>query len=94
MIGINPQSIRGTNTAVVVGFTHYPATNAFQDEVQTDSKFQMTTISLRTMTNMNTMIANRISFVFDFKGLSISTDTACSSSGSAFVLAVNEMLLG
>ena len=94
MTGINPQSIRGTNTGVVVGFSHYPATEGLMDEVQVDSKNQMSKIALATMSNLKALMPNRISFAFDFKGPSLSTDTACSASGSAFTLAVNEMLLG
>ena len=94
MSGINPQSIRGTNTGVVVGFSHYPATDGLMEEVQPDSKSHMPIIALSTMTNLKALLPNRISFVFDFKGPSLTTDTACSASGSAFTLAVNEMLLG
>ena len=94
MSGINPQSIRGTNTGVVVGFSHYPATEGLMDEVQPDWTTQKSTIALRTMSNLKALLPNRISFVFDFKGPSLSTDTACSASGTALTLAVNEMLLG
>ena len=90
MTGINPQSIRGTNTGVVVGFSHYPCTEGLMDEVQPDSKNHMSMIALTTMSNLKALMPNRISFVFDFKGPSLSTDTACSGSGSAFTLAVNE----
>ena len=94
MAGINPQSIRGTNTGVVVGFSHYPTTEGLMDEVQPDWTTHMSMIALRTMSNLKALLPNRISFVFDFKGPSLSTDTACSASGTAFTLAVNEMLLG
>ena len=92
--GINPQSMRGTNTGVFVGTSHYPATEGLMDELQPDWTTQKSTIALRTMSNIKSLLPNRISFVFDFKGPSLSTDTACSASCSAFTLAVNEMLLG
>ena len=86
--------MRGTNTGVVVGYSHYPYTEGLMDEVHPDWTTQKSTTALRTMTNLKALLPNRISFVFDFKGPSLTTDTACSASGSAFTLAVNEMLLG
>ena len=94
MSGINPQSLRGTNTGVVVGFSHSPFAEGLMEELQSDSKKMVSQIALATMCNLKTLLPNRISFAFDFKGPSLTTDTACSASGSAFTLAVNEMLLG
>ena len=94
ILGINPQSIRGTNTGVFVGFSHYPSSEGMMEEVQADRKNQLAELSLTTMSNLKALLPNRISFVFDFKGPLLSTDTACSASGSAFALAVDEMLLG
>ena len=94
ILGINPQSIRGTNTGVVVGFSHYPYTEGLLDEMQPDWTTHKANTALRTMSNLKTLLANRISFLFDFHGLSLTTDTACAASASAFTLAVNEMLLG
>jgi acyl transferase domain-containing protein len=92
--GICPQSFRGTKTGVFVGFSHYPGTEGYLDEIQPDMTTQKTTIGLRTMSNLKAMLANRISFVFNFKGPSLSTDTACSSSGTAFTLAVDQLKMG
>ncbi len=39
-------------------------------------------------------VANRLSFLFDFKGPSLSCDTACSSSGAALVLALDMLRAG
>ena len=94
MPGINPQSIRGSNTAVVVGLCHYPTTEGLMEDVQSDSRKMMANLALVTMSNLKALLPNRISFAFDFKGPSLSTDTACSASGTAFTLAINEMLLG
>ena len=92
--GISPQSIRNTNTGVYVGFSHYPLTEGTQDEVQPDWNSHKSRLALRLMSNLKSLLANRISFMFDFKGPSMAVDTACSASFAALYLAVNDMLLG
>ncbi|CAG2183413.1 unnamed protein product, partial [Oppiella nova] len=49
---------------------------------------------LQTLSNMKTFYASRISFANDFKGPSMIVDTACSASGTAFCLAMNDLKLG
>ena len=93
-LGINPQSLRGSNTGVYVGFSHYNNTEGYLEEVQPDQTNHKGRLAFRLIGNLNSMLANRISFAFDLKGPSLTTDTACSASGSAFVLAINDLLLG
>ena len=50
--------------------------------------------ALQLFANGNGILANRVSYVFDLKGPSLITDTMCSSSGTAFVLAINDLQLG
>ena len=64
------------------------------DEVQPDSQNSMTETLLWVPGNSKCLYANRISFVFDFKGPSLVIDTACSSSLVAFNTAMNDLRLG
>ena len=54
----------------------------------------MTDVLLWTAGSQKCLYANRVSFVFDFKGPSMIIDTACSSSLVAFNTAVNDLRLG
>ena len=77
-----------------MGISHYALTDGYSDYLQPDSTDSKTKSSLSTLTNLKALYANRISFVFDFKGPSLITDTACSASLTAFNLAINDLLLG
>ncbi|XP_060027688.1 fatty acid synthase [Erinaceus europaeus] len=71
--GINPTSLRGTNTGVWVGVSGSEASEALSRDPETLLGYSMVGCQ-------RAMMANRLSFFFDFKGPSISLDTACSSS--------------
>lgn len=71
--GIAPQSLRGSKTGVFVGaMANDWATRSINDDDAFNS--QMIT------GNGLALIANRVSYLYDFKGPSLSLDSACSSS--------------
>ncbi|XP_028643680.1 fatty acid synthase [Grammomys surdaster] len=71
--GINPATLRGTNTGVWVGVSGSEASEALSRDPETLLGYSMVGCQ-------RAMMANRLSFFFDFKGPSIALDTACSSS--------------
>ncbi|XP_043924165.1 fatty acid synthase [Protopterus annectens] len=71
--GINPASLRGTNTGVWVGVSGSEAAEAFSRDPEELLGYSMTGCQ-------RAMFANRLSYFFDFKGPSLAIDTACSSS--------------
>ncbi|MBF2084367.1 type I polyketide synthase [Thermoleptolyngbya sp. C42_A2020_037] len=84
--GIVPERLRGTDTGVFVGIgTHDYSIMLWQDPI--DDPY------LTTGTG-NCIAANRISYIFDLKGPSLSVDTACSSSLVAVHLACQSLWTG
>ncbi|XP_006886190.1 PREDICTED: fatty acid synthase [Elephantulus edwardii] len=71
--GINPGSLRGTSTGVWVGVSGSEASEALSRDPETLLGYSMVGCQ-------RAMMANRLSFFFDFTGPSIALDTACSSS--------------
>ncbi|XP_067860263.1 fatty acid synthase [Heptranchias perlo] len=71
--GINPTSLRGTNTGVWIGVSGIEAAEAFSRDPEELLGYSMTGCQ-------HAMFANRLSYFFDFKGPSSAVDTACSSS--------------
>ncbi|XP_066560722.1 fatty acid synthase [Amia ocellicauda] len=71
--GINPVSIRGSNTGVYIGVSGSEAAEAFSRDPEELLGYSMTGCQ-------RAMFANRLSYFFDFKGPSTAIDTACSSS--------------
>ncbi|CAG2105207.1 unnamed protein product [Medioppia subpectinata] len=92
--GVNPQSLRGSNTGVYIGLTTYPHSDGYSPDVQPDVSGSIHNVIFKTVYNMKNLYASRISFANDFKGPSLVVDTACSSSLSALTLACNDILLG
>jgi acyl transferase domain-containing protein/NADPH:quinone reductase-like Zn-dependent oxidoreductase/acyl carrier protein len=71
--GIRPSSIAGTETGVFVGASQTDYAHAvFGDQAIADSHFATG--------NALAIIANRISYIYDLHGPSVTFDTACSSS--------------
>lgn len=79
--GINPIELRGTRTGVFIGVSSSEALYAYSHNPSELSGYSMTGCA-------NSMLANRLSFFFDFKGPSYTVDTACSSSLVAMDAAV------
>jgi len=85
--GFNPNELRGTRTGVFIGSSSADALHAFSTNPEELSGYSMTGCA-------GSMLANRVSFVFDFKGPSYTIDTACSSSLVALDAAMNAIKTG
>jgi len=87
--GIPPESLTGSNVGVFIGLFMHDFENIH------NSATERSNIGAHSATGMSTTIAaNRISYVFDFKGPSMVVDTACSSSLVAVHLAGQSLLSG
>lgn len=87
--GINPYLLKGSNTGVFIGaFT-------LDHLINETSHSNWDSINAHTAPgSMMTLLSNRISYLFDLNGPSITLDTACSSSLIAVHLAVQSILNG
>ena len=85
--GFNPTELRGTRTGVFIGASSSEALHAFSTNPEELSGYSMTGCA-------TSMLANRLSFFFDFKGPSYTIDTACSSSLVALDAAINAIRTG
>nr|VFJ58903.1 MAG: polyketide synthase 12 [Candidatus Kentron sp. FW] len=73
--GLSMEGLRGSDTGVFVGGF------ALDNKIQKMSPISRNEISAQTPTSATmAMLANRISYIFDWQGPSITIDTACSSS--------------
>lgn len=87
--GIKPSSIRGSDTAVYIGqFMH-----DYEQLLLDSNSHKYMTSHTATGPSM-TLTANRISYLFDLTGPSVTLDTACSSSLVALDLACKAILNG
>ncbi|XP_041363356.1 fatty acid synthase-like [Gigantopelta aegis] len=85
--GLNPQTIKGTNTGVFIGVSSSEAGEAWSADPEKVVGYSMTGCC-------RAMFPNRLSYFFDFKGPSYAIDTACSSSLLALDQAVMSIRLG
>ncbi|CAG2111951.1 unnamed protein product, partial [Medioppia subpectinata] len=92
--GLNPQTFRGSETGVYIGFSSFGMPDGLPEDVQPDSQAIMAETLLWLPGSQKCLYANRVSFTFDFKGPSMIIDTACSSSLVAFNTAMNDLRLG
>lgn len=70
--GLSPAALRGTKTGVYVGVSGSEASEAFSRDPEELLGYSMTGCQ-------RAMLANRLSYFFDFSGPSTAIDTACSS---------------
>ena len=70
---IPPSSLAGSDTAVFVGAASPDAGTRFADDICATSPYSMTGTNL-------SIAANRIAYIYNFHGPSLTIDTACSSS--------------
>ncbi|XP_048759235.2 fatty acid synthase-like [Ostrea edulis] len=85
--GTDPSSIRDSKTGVFIGASASEAHEAWTMDPQKTVGYTLTGCS-------RSMIANRLSYFFDFKGPSFVLDTYCSSSLLALDQAVNSIRQG
>ncbi|MCY1042400.1 amino acid adenylation domain-containing protein [Corallococcus sp. bb12-1] len=72
-MGQRPSRLRGSRTGVFVGVFSHAHVTRLREEGQVDDPYLLSASD-------HAMIANRVSFYFDWRGPSESVDTACSSS--------------
>ncbi|KAK1991925.1 AMP-binding enzyme [Colletotrichum falcatum] len=79
--------LRGSDTAVYVGLMCGDYENILNSDLDTAPRYQATGVS-------RSIIANRISYIWDLRGPSMTIDTACSSSLVALHQGVQALRLG
>ncbi|RDW68782.1 Polyketide synthase-nonribosomal peptide synthetase [Aspergillus mulundensis] len=85
--GLTMEGLRGSDTAVYIGLMNTDYADLIQDDVDCIPAYAGTGVS-------RSIHANRISWFFDWRGPSMSIDTACSSSMMAVHLAVQSLRSG
>ena len=86
--GYNPTMLKGTQTGIFVGNMFMEALEATSND--TNSRH----VGYGLTSACDSMLSNYLSFYFDFKGPSLTVNTACSASLTAFDLAVKTLLCG
>ncbi|KAI1292319.1 Fatty acid synthase [Halotydeus destructor] len=81
--GVSPATLRGTRTGVYVGASLADMAEGLVEDVPSVDGYAVTG-------SMRFMFSNRVSYAFDFRGPSVTMDTACSSS----FMALHQAFLG
>ncbi|KAK5578367.1 hypothetical protein RB653_008037 [Dictyostelium firmibasis] len=82
---LDPIELRGSNTSVFLGSYTLDFKAGLEDR---------TTTKVPTLYSSLTSLSNRVSYCFDFRGQSVSMDTACSSSSNAVISGCNTLING
>jgi acyl transferase domain-containing protein len=82
--GIPLSSAVGSNTSVFVSGFNHDYLGILNSDPETSLKYKPTGVT-------NAILSNRVSWFFDFKGPSMTIDTACSSGLVALHLAVQSL---
>ncbi len=85
--GIIPSSLSGSDTAVYVGAASTDAGSIHADDICSTTPYSMTGTNL-------SIISNRISYIYNFHGPSMTIDTACSSAMHALHQACQTLASG
>ncbi len=89
--GISPNALAGTSTGVFIGVSN---TDYAQLQVRSDSRIDTAQDPYSGTGNAHSIIANRLSYLLDLRGPSLSIDTACSSSLVAVHVACQHLRQG
>ncbi|UYV71847.1 FASN [Cordylochernes scorpioides] len=87
MTGYQPKEIHGKNYGVFIGCSLSESNDFLSSDLEDTSGYAVSGCNL-------SMFPNRISYSLDLKGPSLCLDTACSSTGTALYLAVQNILNG
>ncbi|MBQ9406013.1 MAG: SDR family NAD(P)-dependent oxidoreductase [Desulfovibrio sp.] len=85
--GIRPSTLSGSDTAVFVGAASPDAGTCHADDICATTPYSMTGTNL-------SIISNRISYIYNFHGPSMTIDTACSSAMHALAQACQTLASG
>lgn len=92
--GVNPQTLRGSRTGVYVGHSTIGMPDGLPTTIDPTVRTSITDSMSWIQGTAKSMYANRLSYFFDFRGPSMTIDTACSSSMVALDVAVTDLRAG
>ena len=91
---MNPQDLRGSKTGVYIAYSNFGSPGELGETFEPDAQNTFGEEVLKMQGETKSLYANRLSYIFDFKGPSLVIDTACSSSLVAMDYAIKDLILG